>query len=167
MSTTKNDLTTALAAAQPPVPAAPETAIPLDYQTVDSRAVPITRSKKGLPCLWENGGGWSNTGTAQIITDGQGYPKRALHVQTWGNLACRDHALIPVRVGDHVVTVRRHRDRVALQVERIASIQEDTAVLVPETEPICVDAINAAIEKANDYHCRSAYYINYGGQDND
>lgn len=128
--------------------------------------VDITRSKTGLPCLWESGGGWSNTGSAQIITDGQGNPKRAIHVRTHGDLACREHALIPIREGDHVVTVNRHWDRVSIRVERIDSIQEDTATLAPETVPICVDAINAAIAKANDYHCRSAYYIKNNEEDN-
>lgn len=119
----------------------------------------ITTSKSGIPCLWEHGGGYTNTGESQIITDGQGYPKRAIHVRTHGDLACGDHALIPVQTGDHIVNVYRHRDRVALRVERIVSIQGDTATLVPETEPICVDAINAAIAKTSDYHSREPYYI--------
>lgn len=46
-------------------------------EMVSVRNIGLTRSKRGLPCLWENGGGYSNTGTAQIITDGQGYAKRA------------------------------------------------------------------------------------------
>ncbi len=33
-------------------------------------------SRSGIPCLWESGGGYTNTGEAQIITDKQGYPKR-------------------------------------------------------------------------------------------
>lgn len=82
----------------------------------NNRDVNITRSKRGIPCLWENGGGYSNTGTAQIITDGQGYAKRAIYVRTHGDLACGDHALIPVQTGDHVVTVYRHRNKVSIEV---------------------------------------------------
>lgn len=121
--------------------------------------IEIIRSKSGYPCLWERGGGYTNTGEAQIITDGQGYPKRAIAVRSHGDLACREHALIPIEVGDHVVTVDRHRKKVAVQVDRIESIQSDSATLVPEQSPICVDAINAAVAKSEDYHCRTPYYI--------
>lgn len=116
-------------------------------------------SRSGIPCLWESGGGYTNTGEAQIITDKQGYPKRALHVRTYGDLACKEHALIPIEVGDHVVTVDRHRDKIAVQVERIVSIEGETATVVPETAPICDGAIWTAAEKSKDYHCRTAYYI--------
>ena len=98
---------------------------------------------------------------AQIITDGLGYPKRAIAVLTHGDLACRDHALIPVREGDHIVTVYRHRDRVSIQVERIISIEGDTAKTVPEKAAICVEAINAAVAKSEDYHCRRPYYVQW------
>lgn len=145
---------------------APEQTTNTAATEASNKTVDITRSKTGLPCLWESGGGWSNTGNAQIITDGQGYPKRAIHIREHGPLACSDHALIPIREGDHIVTVRRHWDRVAVQVERIASIQEDTATLALEAEPICFDAIEAAVAKANDYHCRSAYYIKNNEEDN-
>lgn len=122
-------------------------------------AYTVTISRSGIPCLWERGGGYTNTGVAQIITDGQGYPKRAIAVRSHGDLACMNHALIPVHEGDHIVTVNRHRDKIAVQVERIASIAGDTATVVPEREPICVDAINAAVAKSEDYHCRTPYYI--------
>ena len=121
----------------------------------------LTRSKRGIPCLWEKGGGYTNTGEAQIITDGLGYPKRAIAVLTHGDLACRDHALIPVREGDHIVTVYRHRDRVSIRVERIMSIEGDTAKTVPEKDAICVEAINAAVAKSEDYHCRRPYYVQW------
>lgn len=123
------------------------------------REIEITRSRSQIPCLWEKGGGWSNTGEAQIIADRQGNPKRAIHIRTHGDLSCRDHALIPVKKGDHVITVFRHRDRVSTQVERIVSIKGDTATLVPEIEPICDETIRAAVDKCNDYHCRTPYYI--------
>ena len=119
----------------------------------------IGRSKRGIPCLYESGGGYTNTGAAQIIADRLGYPKRAIYIRTSGNLACQEHALIPVGCGDHIVTVKRHREHVAIRVDRIESIEENTASLVMKTEPICFDAINAAIEKSNDYHCRQPYYI--------
>lgn len=126
---------------------------------MNEKFLKMVRSKSGLPCVWERGGGYSNIGDAQIVTDGQGYPKRAIHVRTYGDLACGDHALIPVEVGDHVVTVDRHRDKVSAKVERIVSIQEDSATVVPAETPICVNAIYAAIDKSADYHCRTPYYI--------
>ena len=50
------------------------------------RKVNITASKSGLPCLDECGGGWTNTGFAQIVADALGRAKRAIHVRTHGEL---------------------------------------------------------------------------------
>ena len=119
----------------------------------------ITKSKSGMPCLTECGGSYTNTGTARIIADKNGYPKRAIKVFERGNLACGDHAVIPVQVGDVVITADRHRDKVALAVERIVSIDGNTANTVPTTEEICWDAVEAAVAKSYDYHCRTPYYI--------
>ena len=89
------------------------------------RKVNITASKSGLPCLDECGGGWTNTGFAQIVADALGRAKRAIHVRTHGELACKDHAIIPVRVGDVVVTVDRHGPAVAITVECIIALDID------------------------------------------
>lgn len=154
-TTPANPSTYTQATEQNTTPATPGTPAP----ATNDKTVEITRSKSGTPCLWENGGGYSNTGAAQIITDDLGNSVRAIFVRRRGDLCCGNHALIPVREGDHIVTADRHRGQVAIQVERIISIQEDTATLTPETAPICYDAIEAAVAKSRDYHCRSAYYI--------
>lgn len=119
----------------------------------------IETTKSGIPAMWEKGGAYSNTGEAVIFADHNGYPKRPLCVRTRGDLACGNHALIPVTVGDTIVTVNRQHDRVSVTVERIAAISDELAMAEHCTDPICVDAIHAAIAKADDYHCRSAYYI--------
>lgn len=119
----------------------------------------VSFSKTGFPCLTEQGGGYTNTGTARIVADHNGYPKRAIKVFDRGDLACSDHAVIPVRVGDVVITADRHHDKVFLAVERIVSINGDTANTVPAAEAICWDAVEAAVAKSRDYHCRRPYYI--------
>lgn len=121
--------------------------------------ISITYSKVGFPCLTECGGSYTNTGSARIIADKNGYPKRAIKVFDHGDLACGDHAVIPVQVGDVVITADRHHDKVTLAVERIVSIDGDTANTAPVTEAICWDAVDAAVAKAYDYHCRRPYYI--------
>lgn len=119
----------------------------------------ITKSKSGIPCLTECGGGWTNTGDARIIADKNGYPKRAIHIFDRGDLCCRDHAVVPITVGDVIITATRHHDKVSISVERITSIENDTAYTTPSTEPICWSAIEAAVDKSYDYHCRKPYYI--------
>lgn len=123
--------------------------------------ISITTSKSGLSCLDERGGGLSNTGFAQIIADPLGRAKRAIHVRTHGELACEVHAIIPVRVGDVVVTVDRHGPAVAITVERIIALDINnlTATLERTDEKICWAAICAAVDKTYDYHCRRPYYI--------
>ena len=119
----------------------------------------ITRSSSGIPCMWESGGSYTNTGNAQIITDCNGNPKRALYVRTHGDLACGYHALIPVRVGDCVLTVSRHRDKYDFINEKITAIEGESVILEEIHDPICIGAYNAALDKVNDYHCRRPYYI--------
>ena len=128
---------------------------------MQKRILNTTTSKSGLSCLDERGGGWSNTGFAQIIADPLGRAKRAIHVRTHGELACEVHAIIPVRVGDVVVTVDRHGPAVAITVERIIAldINNSTATLERTDEKICWAAICAAVDKTYDYHCRRPYYI--------
>ena len=123
------------------------------------RTMPLHRSRSGLACLYECGGGLTNTGGAQLVTSPTGKPKRAIHIRTHGNLCNDDHALIPVKAWDCVVSVARHRDRVAVQVERITAINGDTATLERTDDLICWDAIQAAVEKSWDYHCRQPHYI--------
>lgn len=123
------------------------------------RTMPLHRSRSGLACLYECGGGLTNTGGAQLVTSPTGKPKRAIHIRTHGNLCNDDHALIPVNVGDCVVSVDRHWDRVSIQVERIVAIKGDTATIERTDDLICWDAIQAAVEKSWDYHCRQPHYI--------
>ena len=123
------------------------------------RTMPLHRCRSGLACLWECGGGLTNTGRAQLVASPTGKPKRAIYIRTHGDLCNGDHALIPVRVGDCVVSVDRHRDRVAVQVECITAINGDTATLEHTDDLICWDVIRAAVEKSWDYHCRQPYYI--------
>ena len=125
----------------------------------ENRLVELCRSKSGLTCLWECGGGFTNTGSAQVITSPTGKPKRAIHISTHGELCCGRHALIPVKVGDCIVSVDRHWDRVSIKVERIMAIDGDMATLEHTEDLISYDAIQAAVAKSKDYHCREPYYI--------
>ena len=36
---------------------------------METRTVSIELSKRGLPCMWEEGGGYSNTGDSTIIEE--------------------------------------------------------------------------------------------------
>lgn len=38
----------------------------------DIRTMPLHRSRSGLACLWERGGGLTNTGDAQLVTSPTG-----------------------------------------------------------------------------------------------
>lgn len=133
-----------------------------------------TLSKKGLPCLWEAGGGMSNTGHAVIITDPDGAPKQAIYVRRSGSLSCGEHALVPIAVGDHVIMAGHHRRDFTIMVYRVDSITKDGDDTVAECARIhrydrgewdsehhisIQAAIDAACNKATCYHCRSPFYV--------
>lgn len=152
-----------------------------------TKTISIERTKKGLPALWEGGGGYSNTGEATIIAGPNGEKKTPLYVRRRGPLACAHHALFVVREGDIVIESSHHRGDFSHQVYRIVAIRGDEAEveLVAEFsrgewdtgplgqkleadfarweagEPPTMDlsiAVNTAEAKATTYHCRSAYY---------
>ena len=125
----------------------------------------VIDKKENSVAVWEEGGAYTNTGFAIIVADKNGYPKRPVKIRTSGSLACAEHALIPVVTGDIIITVDRHRDRVSLVVERIVSTEDLQVELEPCDDRICVDAIHAAIAKADDYHCRKPYYIKVPNRD--
>jgi hypothetical protein len=132
---------------------------------------PIERSRSGLPCLWERGGGATNTGSAAIIADPEGRPKRAIYVRRKGHLSCGEHALIPVRVGDLVIRASHHRGDFDIEIFRIVEISGDEAVVEAiadfrrgewaphEPDGEIARAVEAAKRKARCYHCREPHYI--------
>lgn len=135
--------------------------------------IKVQKSKRGLPCLWESGGGLSNTGRATIICTEGGNPKKPLYVKQRGELACGEHALIPLKIGDHLIEADQHRGDFNIQLYQITSISEENAEaelrcsfsegqwdIIPSA--LLGTAIDAAKSKAQDYHCRRPYFIGQG-----
>lgn len=131
------------------------------------KAYKIERSKTGIPALWEEGGAYTNTGCASLITNRYGDPKKALYIKQHGNLACYQHALIPIQVGDLVVSATwNRRTGVDYMVEQIVNIEMDKATVeeinLDDVELLAgdplVNALLCAAEKAQTYHCREAVY---------
>jgi uncharacterized protein Veg len=143
--------------------------------------VEITRTKKGHPALWEEGGGYTNTGGAQVICAADGSPKRPVYVRNRGHLACGEHALFIIKKGDVVVRANHHRRDFEITVYTVSDIITETeekeyrtrtyAVLKPlacfdmgewDNEEVAAryeDAIRAAKEKATCYHCREPHFL--------
>lgn len=130
----------------------------------------IYRSKKGLPCLIEQGGSCRNTGDAMVIAGRSGERKRAIYVYKHGHLSNSYHAIIPINVGDWVIKVARHRENYEIFVYSVSCIDVQEAELtlfyefstgewnkpVPE---YLDEAVDTAVKKAFTYHCREAMYI--------
>ena len=133
----------------------------------------ISLSKCGLPCLWEKGGASKNTASATIICDFEGYPKKAIFIHKKGNIACAEHALIRIEVGDTLIEVTSVYNVSTIEILRITSIKKseriakviriaywangswDNAKIAAKYR----DAYEAAINKAGDFHCRKPYYV--------
>jgi hypothetical protein len=141
-----------------------------------SKEFVIERSKRGIPCMWECGGGYSNTGESQIIAGKNGEAKQPIYIRRRGQLACCRHALIPVDVGDFIITTNHHRGDFETRICRVEEIQAETAVCSiigeyslgewvfsqephPEVVDHLIPAVDAAWEKATCYHCREPHYI--------
>ena len=132
----------------------------------------IEKSKKGLPVMWENGGGFSNTGHAQIITGKYGERMKPLYVRKSGSLACGDHALLVINPGCFVIQASHHREDFNISIYEVLEIDtRNNEVYCKEVNkfsrgewdndlvPYLNEAVDQAKRKATCYHCRSAYYV--------
>lgn len=130
----------------------------------------IERTRTGLPARWECGGGATNTGEVIIVAGKDGSAKKALYVRKKGHLANAEHALIPITVGDYIVYAYHKRRNFWIRIFRTQSFEETYAIteLIYEfsgglwNEPLpefLKAAVQAAVEKATCYHCRSAHFV--------
>jgi hypothetical protein len=143
--------------------------------------IKISATNRGFPAMWESGGGLSNTGYSQIITDRQGEPRRPVFVRNRGDLACKEHALITVHEGFYIVKAGRHHDDYSFSISRIVTTKvrdldgkkwEATADVEllnsfrnnaweKPLDPKLEAAVKAARRKTQEYHCRSPYFIDH------
>lgn len=92
--------------------------------------ITLTKTRRGLPALWEQGGGMTNTGKAQIIANPDGSPKKPNYIKGSGHRANLCHALFVVREGDIIINVYRNRINYEIQVKRIVKIYNKTSPLI-------------------------------------
>ncbi|MGB4006230.1 MAG: hypothetical protein WBK86_07570 [Halanaerobiales bacterium] len=88
------------------------------------KKVKIERTKKGFPALWEQGGGYSNTGEAQIVCDSQGRPKKPVYIRRAGSLANGQHALFVIEPGDVIIQANHHREDFQIEILQVEKIEE-------------------------------------------
>lgn len=124
----------------------------------------IVVTKGGWPALWERGGALSRRGSATIIAEPDGAKPRPVLVKTRGHLACGQHALVGLRAGMYVISAGRSGavsikriKRVGVQGrEVLAEVEEvDSSSIPPKLQP----AVQAAVKKANIFHCRYAVWV--------
>jgi len=135
----------------------------------------LTKTKKGFPALWEEGGGYRNTGTARVIANSDGSAKKAVFIRTGGSLACSKHALFVVEQGDIIVEVDRHNCDYEIFLYRISNIiKDENENYIADATQIAhfsegewdnddiaekyKDVIEAGISKSHCYHCRESHY---------
>jgi len=141
----------------------------------------LEMTKKGYPAIWEEGGGYTNTGSATIVASPNGERLMPAYINQRGSLSCGQHALFIVHVDDIIVEADHHRRDFEINVYRITAIREEDGRFVADLDlinqyssgewesdlqPELEDSVHAAIEKATTYHCRRPIYIaadNYWG----
>lgn len=117
-------------------------------------------SKTGLPCMWESGGGATNTGGAKIICSANGTAKKAIYVPRGGHLSNGEHALIPIVAGDVLISHGYDRRGAETRLEKVSKIVGDRAYTVTiEMQDCYKNAVEAAVKKSHVYHCREAVYV--------
>ena len=128
-------------------------------------------SKSGIPCLWETGGGRTNTGESQIICDSVGSPKIPIYVRRKGHLANLNHALIPIFEGYYIIDATHQRADFEISIAKILQISENLEISCNVVNrfyngewdnPLpqyLIPAVEAATKKAMMYHCKVPVFI--------
>ncbi len=140
----------------------------------------IDTTKRGIPAIWESGGGLTSGGSSTIIAGREGEKRRPVYVPRGGHLSGGNHALIAVHEGFFIVRAGVSRGTrssatisriVSVSVKDIDGVKWDATATVElvnsfsrgewdsPLDPKFVPAVEAAFAKAGEYHCRSAYYI--------
>lgn len=143
----------------------------MNNETMHTIKIEVT--KRGLPALWECGGGLTSRGNATIICRGDGRPKTYTYAPRGGHLACGQHALFIVTPGDVVVEVSVHGGELdSATIAKLRSFDLETKTALAEVinsfsegewdEDLgCYEAaVKAALSKARTYHCRCVFYGN-------
>ena len=135
--------------------------------------VTLEKTNRGNPALWECGGGMTTYAArpTRIIANGDGTKPTAIAMRRHSNA---NHALVPVEPGMYILEASGHRGDPDILILRIQSIEKDENggwVAITESmesykdgewddepPPFLHAAISALRLKANDYHCRKAYW---------
>mgnify|MGYP006916026589 CR=1 FL=1 len=147
-------------------------------QKTNSTILLANLTKSGLVSVWEAGGGATNTGDATIICKADGSKPTATYIRRSGHLAGAEHALVPVHPGYYLIKSYHHRKDFIHEVYRIIRAYKEgegkeakgkiEVILVNKYEqgewsrPLpesLINAVNAAEDKATNYHCREAVYV--------
>lgn len=138
-------------------------------EPIQKSPIRLSRTQGEKPAVWERGGGYSNTGTAQVVCGSRGERLPATYIRTKGSLACSEHALVRVKEDDYVLHATHHREDFTIRVVRIVGLEgdglfEDVATFNEgEWHPVIPDVVEEAVRavkaKATCYHCREPHYI--------
>lgn len=118
----------------------------------------------GWPALWERGGALSRRGSATVITESDGAKPRPILVRTHGHLACGNHALVGLRAGMYVISAGRSGAVDIKRIKRLGVKNQKALVEVEEVDASTIPselqpAVQAAVKKADTYHCRFAVWV--------
>lgn len=132
---------------------------------------------KGLPAIWEAGGATTKMADVVVVADNHGQPPVAAYIPRGGHLSNGMHACVPVKVGYFVIEVSGSRQAPEVVVWQIAGLlnledngmfatMQEVATLkqgewLPDLPPFLADAVDAALAKADTYHCREPFFVRW------
>lgn len=122
----------------------------------------------------ESGGGLTRTGSSQIVCGLTGKALKPYFRPQRGHLSNGDHAFFAVVGSVATVNAEQNSAHISIQSHRIQEnggnvfhilkdvIWEGLVSEMPDCYSGFSDAVQAAIDKANCYHCREAHYFDNG-----
>lgn len=124
---------------------------------------------EGLCCVWERGGEKECLGSAIIIADCEGKPKKAVEIRNEMN---GNHALIPVQGGDIIIIADQSRGVYYISICRMDTVVDGVEMQEMQLVDRFKDgewkndiniflkpAVTAAMQKSSTLECTSPTYI--------
>ena len=97
----------------------------------------LEATKRGLPAIWECGGGATNTGNSQVVAGENGERLKPIYIKRSGSLSNGEHALFIVKEGVVIIESDHHRKDFTGKILRIKEIMKVPCdrIHTAETDP--------------------------------
>ena len=104
---------------------------------MENEEMKLEVTKRGLPAIWECGGGSTNTGNSQVVAGENGERLSPIYIRRSGSLSNSDHAFFVAKEGMVIVESTQHRGDFTGKILRVKKIEKVPCDRIHTAETDC------------------------------